>query len=47
MDAACPVSKPYGVVKSDSGKLVSCHPTEAEAMAKMKAMYANMPMEEK
>lgn len=40
-DAGCPVSKPYAVVKSDTGELVACHVTQGEAMAQVHALYAS------
>ena len=33
----------YCVVKQGSGDVVKCHPTKADAMAHMRALYANVP----
>lgn len=35
--------KQYCVVKEDSGASVGCHPSQAEAMKHMKALYAKVP----
>ena len=40
---ACPHWKPYAVERSDTGELVACHETEAEAQAHLRALYANEP----
>lgn len=37
----CPKSKPWAVLRSDTGKKVACHPSEAKAKEHMKALYAN------
>lgn len=40
-NSKCPASKPYSVVKSDTGALVACHETEAKAKKQLAALYAN------
>lgn len=39
----CGGSKPWGVVKKDTGALVACHESEAKARGHMRALYANEP----
>lgn len=42
---SCPESKPYAVVRADTGALVACHETGAQAAAHLRALYANAPEE--
>lgn len=42
-DKGCPKSKPYAVVKQDTGELVGCHTTKAGANKQLAALYANEP----
>lgn len=39
----CPASKPYGVIKDSTGKVVpgGCHTSKDDAVKHMKALYAN------
>lgn len=39
----CPESKPYAVVRSDTGALVACHDTRVSAEAQVRALYAHEP----
>ncbi len=39
----CPPSKPYAVVKTDTGEKVSCHVTKAKAQAQVKLLYSKEP----
>lgn len=40
---SCPSSKPWAVVKDDSGAVVACHESKEDAEGQMAAMYANDP----
>jgi hypothetical protein len=42
-DNRCPVSKPYAVIREDTGALVACHETEGSAKGQLSALYANEP----
>lgn len=37
----CPAEEPWAVVKDDDGKLMGCHPSEADADEQLQALYAN------
>lgn len=37
----CPASKPFAVIKSDSGEKVACHATREGAEAQVRALYVN------
>jgi HK97 family phage major capsid protein len=39
----CPVSKPWAVMNSQTGKIHGCHDTQASANDQMAALYANEP----
>lgn len=39
----CPSSKPWGCIKTSTGKVMGCHPTKAKAEKQMAALYANEP----
>jgi HK97 family phage prohead protease len=41
--AKCPASKPWAVIKNDTGEVVACHASEADAQAQVAALYANDP----
>jgi hypothetical protein len=43
-DAACPIDKPYGVVKED-GELMGCHSSEMDAEKQVAALYASEGIE--
>lgn len=45
-DKACPVSKPWAVVKSEDGKLIGCHETQADAQKQHMALMASASVEE-
>jgi HK97 family phage prohead protease len=40
---SCPVSKPWAVYLTDSGKVAGCHRTQERAQAHQRALYANEP----
>jgi hypothetical protein len=42
-DSRCPASKPYAVVKKDTGELVACHDSKGSAQSQLSALYANEP----
>jgi hypothetical protein len=42
-DSRCPASKPYAVVKKDTGELVACHDSKGSAESQLSALYANEP----
>lgn len=39
----CPVSTPWGCIKTMDGTVMGCHPTKEKAEAQMAALYANEP----
>lgn len=43
-DAACPIDKPYGVVKED-GEVMGCHSSEFDAEKQVAALYASEGIE--
>lgn len=38
---SCPASKPWAVIKTGTGRVMGCHPTQEDAMAHMRALIAN------
>ena len=41
--SGCPSSRPWGVIKSATGRVMGCHPDEGSAQKQMAALYANEP----
>ena len=41
---SCPASKPYACVNTDTGDVMGCHATEADAQTQVDALYANETM---
>ena len=38
---SCPVSKPFGVIKDDTRKVMGCHSSEGDAEKQIRALYAS------